>query len=380
MSYRSIRNKKTRALHIYEQEMYKSIMVCKTVPDLDSFDIMNESLTLVDRMAEEQKQALPSFERYKYYMSLCKDLIVSRHATHNLVIKLDDVKCLADGTMLNDEVMNFYMALIQDRMNLKSKNILMMITYFWTKMATRPDPERPPRSLRLIFTPVTAETYNKVSKWTKPTHLKKKGLQNIQDIFELELMILPIHWEPIHWAIGCIDFTNQIMHYLDSIPSWRRASRYFDGIAKYLECEYKDKEVSGRTQVALNMAGWKRINHSTIWSFQGDDALYQQYTTHISDRLNVLAIGQNIPTTREGESYVIYKTSQYQGFEENIQTKTVRKVAVYARQTGGTDCGVFACKAGEWLADSIYPDFEQTNIANFRRRMLADIILDKILD
>jgi sentrin-specific protease 2 (axin associating molecule) len=45
-------------------------------------------------------------------------------------------------------------------------------------------------------------------------------------------------------------------------------------------------------------------------------------------------------------------------------------------QTNGTDCGVFVCKVAEYLASGSLVTFDQTNIGDFRRTMLGELLQD----
>merc|ERR1712154_540065 len=67
--------------------------------------------------------------------------IVGTHQGSNIEVRVKDLCTLEDGQWLNDEVMNFYMALLQDRNikrtkeNPKHVRVLLMNTFFYTKLS-----------------------------------------------------------------------------------------------------------------------------------------------------------------------------------------------------------------------------------------------------
>merc|ERR1712228_582884 len=68
--------------------------------------------------------------------------IVGAHKGHSIEVAVKDLNTLEDGQWLNDEVMNFYMALLQDRnlkrlqQNGKNIRVLLMNTFFFTKLSS----------------------------------------------------------------------------------------------------------------------------------------------------------------------------------------------------------------------------------------------------
>merc|ERR1712228_980363 len=66
--------------------------------------------------------------------------IVGAHKGHSIEVAVKDLNTLEDGQWLNDEVMNFYMALLQDRnlkrlqQNGKNIRVLLMNTFFFYKI------------------------------------------------------------------------------------------------------------------------------------------------------------------------------------------------------------------------------------------------------
>lgn len=105
-----------------------------------------------------------------------------------------DFACLKPGEWLNDEIINAYMGLLNQRsLKLIDSNLdgrQYPKTYHWNTF---------------FFSALAGEntagqleySYNRVRRWTKRKKL---------DIFAMDLVMMPIHVNKMHWALGCIDF------------------------------------------------------------------------------------------------------------------------------------------------------------------------------
>ena len=51
----------------------------------------------------------------------------------------------------------------------------------------------------------------------------------------------------------------------------------------------------------------------------------------------------------------------------------------YPQQKNGYDCGVFASKCADWISDDMYPDYSQSDMQYFRKRMILEIINGSLL-
>eukprot|EP01084_Bolivina_argentea_P301644 520445_1 len=173
--------------------------------------------------------------------------VVGKHNRSNLEVTVKDILTLEPGQWLNDEVMNFYMSLLQDR-NLKRRQnnkkyvrALFMNTFFFTKLSSN------------------SYNYKSVKRWTKKAKLVKKGCLNLNNIFELDKFIFPVHVNSIHWCCGCINFSMKKFEYYDSMNG--SSSDFFRIIRKYLEDEWKDKLKCDKNKYDLNLNEWKEDNN-----------------------------------------------------------------------------------------------------------------------
>jgi len=95
---------------------------------------------------------------------------------------------------LNDEIINFYLALVAERQNAGGKiRVLAHSTYFWTNLI-RPQ-----------------YNYQKVSRWSK-----RRGAAGSK-ILDLDYMIIPINQNNMHWTLAVINFKKKRFEYYDSL-------------------------------------------------------------------------------------------------------------------------------------------------------------------
>jgi len=173
--------------------------------------------------------------------------IVGTHQGSNIDVKVKDLQTLCPATWLNDEIMNFYMALLQDRNikrcqeNPEHCRVLLMNTFFFTKLQSN------------------GYNYKAVKRWTKKVKLTKKGLKNIETIFDLDKFIFPVHVSGVHWCCGCINFSTKTFEYYDSMNG--SSSTFFKVIRKYILDEHEDKLKGDQGRFRLNLMEWTDDNN-----------------------------------------------------------------------------------------------------------------------
>ncbi|KAJ8266082.1 hypothetical protein GJAV_G00125680 [Gymnothorax javanicus] len=130
------------------------------------------------------------------------------------VLTMDDLSTLYGQNWLNDQVMNMYGDLVMDSVPDK---VHFFNSFFYDKLRTK--------------------GYDGVKRWTK----------NV-DIFQKELLLIPIHLE-VHWSLVSVDVPRRAITYFDSQRTLNR--RCPKHIAKYLLAEAVKKEQKDF------MTGWK---------------------------------------------------------------------------------------------------------------------------
>lgn len=162
------------------------------------------------------------------------------HSIQGIEIRRRDLNTLYGTNWLNDEVINFYMALLQDQNNNNNcDNNYYMNTFFYTKLTEN-----------------NIYTYNNVRRWTLNKKFAKKGINInlIHSIFDFKKVLIPINVKNYHWVCGCINFSNQTIEYYDSMDHNQIFGNFFQNIRKYLLDEYNDKQPKNYN---LKLEQWK---------------------------------------------------------------------------------------------------------------------------
>ncbi|GBG78317.1 hypothetical protein CBR_g26346 [Chara braunii] len=115
-------------------------------------------------------------------------IIVARLPSHNLQVSVKDIVALVDGSgELNDEVVNFYMAMLLDDCG---RTAATMKTYTFNSFFA---------STLLLRGPAA------VSRWAKDV-----------DLLSHDLILSPVHKDGEHWSFLVIDFSRRVLEIYDS--------------------------------------------------------------------------------------------------------------------------------------------------------------------
>lgn len=128
------------------------------------------------------------------------------------------LQCLRHGQWLNDEVINFYLQLVQqravDQPNL-FRSCFAWNTFFWQKLSEDG----------------RGYSFKSVQRWS----IRKKV-----DVFSFDLMIVPINVGRTHWALGFVDLKKERICYWDSLGGDHPQFKKF--ILQYVQDEWADKK------------------------------------------------------------------------------------------------------------------------------------------
>mmetsp|Transcript_7482 Transcript_7482/g.13422 ORF Transcript_7482/g.13422 Transcript_7482/m.13422 type:complete len:425 (-) Transcript_7482:221-1495(-) len=127
--------------------------------------------------------------------------------------------CLNPATWLNDEVVNFYCKLLQERCDQaagKVPSCWLPNTFFWPKLSGEG---------------TRTYSYKDVKRWT---------IRAKVDIFEKDYVIFPINVNSMHWTCGAINLRDKCFHYLDSMDQ-SPPSTFVPFLRRYLDDEHKSR-------------------------------------------------------------------------------------------------------------------------------------------
>ncbi|XP_037915051.1 sentrin-specific protease 1-like [Hermetia illucens] len=123
-----------------------------------------------------------------------------------------DIKSLKNNKWLNDKIIEFYLKLIVERSKESnfpnSPKVFAMNTFFATRLLN--------------------VGYQSIKRWTRSVN-----------IFDYDILLIPVHVNQNHWAISIIDFPNKTMKYYDSlgVPN----AQILETLEEYLRNESMDK-------------------------------------------------------------------------------------------------------------------------------------------
>lgn len=129
---------------------------------------------------------------------------------HTIKITRKDIDTLKGLNWLNDEVINFYMAMIVQRGNDNDNfpKIYATNTFFYPRLMEK--------------------GHVALKRWTRKV-----------DIFAHDLMLIPVHLG-MHWCLATINFKKKGVYYYDSMGG--NNERCLSALLKYLEDEHLDKK------------------------------------------------------------------------------------------------------------------------------------------
>lgn len=134
------------------------------------------------------------------------------------------MKTLLPRRWLNDEIINFYRALIQVQCNNQNRSVWSFRTNFYSTL--------------------TSKGYKDVKRWTRRVE---------STIFEKELIIIPINVGSTHWCCGVINFTANLFEVYDS-SKILKADEFGENMLDYLKEEHFDKK-----KVKFDTDGWESV-------------------------------------------------------------------------------------------------------------------------
>jgi sentrin-specific protease 1 len=151
---------------------------------------------------------------------------------------LGKLKCLLPKVELNDEVVNFYMELLQDRDNslhAKYPSSRVRSYYFNSFFITK------------LLICDNCYTYLNVTRWTKTI-----------DIFEMDKIFFPINLNNEHWAMAVVFMRRKRICYYDSL-SWN-GEKYVNGLMQWVQDEGINKKNGMRVDAAEWELSYKESN------------------------------------------------------------------------------------------------------------------------
>jgi len=279
-------------------------------------------LAWIDQQIKMRKKDLDANE-----VACFQSFLTSFHRNHVVIYKfsidmtVDKLCCLLNHTWLNDEVVNFYMCLLQvrsDRHVQRSKE----------NPSYRPFQARSSHYFNSFFMSKILEQgtyqYALVKRWTKKF-----------DIFEKEKIFFPVNISNTHWTLLVLFVQVRQIHYYDSMNG--RGTKYLNTILQWVVDEGKDKK-----KIEVDTSGWLLVDH-----YNTDEV-------------------KQILSANGNEEF--FKTKYRQNFPAELN--------YVPQQNNGYDCGMFLCMNSDFITDDVplLDAFSQQDMEHFRLKIGTDII------
>ncbi|OCF59786.1 hypothetical protein L486_02459 [Kwoniella mangroviensis CBS 10435] len=148
------------------------------------------------------------------------------------------IRRLKNGTWLDDEIMNFYGALMVERANqIGTLKVHAFNSFFYQR--------------------ISETGYSAVKRWTKRV-----------DIFSKDLVVFPVNIGNMHWTACAINLAKKRIEYFDSMGDYgNHRAGIFKRIRGYLNDEHQDKK-----KKPFDFSGWtNEFNENTPQQDNGSD-------------------------------------------------------------------------------------------------------------
>lgn len=146
--------------------------------------------------------------------------IVTENSNFESDVSVNDLVKVMNDEWLNDNIINFYICLLQVRNMQRFKKHADMRIYIFSSF---------------FFQKLHNNGHAGVKRWSKSSKFSKF---NAKSIFDFDKIIIPIHTND-HWYCGCINFKTTSIECYDSLNN--NSVIFFKCIADYLEKECKIK-------------------------------------------------------------------------------------------------------------------------------------------
>ncbi|KAL3152457.1 hypothetical protein ABBQ32_14160 [Trebouxia sp. C0010 RCD-2024] len=170
--------------------------------------------------------------------------VLVEHVHSGVDIARKDIRTLRSRQWLNDEVMNVYMGLLQERdVRMRKLGRAPKCHFFNTFFVNK------------LYNDDKKYVYNNVRRWTSEMRLERWG-QPSKKVTECDKLIIPVHLG-CHWTCAVINLRDQEILYFDSLGG--KEHEIVESLAKYVTDEYQNK-----CQETVDTSDWPRRSPGAI--------------------------------------------------------------------------------------------------------------------
>lgn len=176
-------------------------------------------------------------ERFKDLVTRAPDTAVLQHEASKVRLKGSDLARLSPGCWLNDEIINLYMRLLQERdtrLHAAGKEGYPRCHFFNSFFLSK------------LYKDTGTYDYESVRRWTVPGRLKAVG-QSRKSILDCDKIIIPVNQSNVHWVVAVINLQKKRFEYFDSLNG--EDSVCLNHLSQYLVDEFRNKRNEDRPDI-----------------------------------------------------------------------------------------------------------------------------------
>ena len=176
------------------------------------------------------RQLTPAqIERYTSITSKTGYAVAANHIGQKAAVTHDGMSRMSPGIWLNDEPINVYMAMLQDRDEswvrrgiANRPRTLFLSTFFIEKLMEQ-----------------NAYDYDKVRRWTSAAKFRRSGIKPYKSIADVDKIVFPINLGNSHWVCAVANIRDRRVEWYDSLGRVER--KYINAIKRWVKHDFKDK-------------------------------------------------------------------------------------------------------------------------------------------
>ena len=225
------------------QEIEDSISRIRTLRLKTKSDVAYKRVVPLPQFSDGEKA------RFEDLVSRAPDEAVLKHEASRICLKGSDLARLRPGCWLNDEIINLYMRLLQERdtrLHENQKGEEYPKCHFFNSFF-----------LSKLYKDAGMYEYNNVRRWTVPGRLKAVG-QSRSSILDCDKIIVPVNQCNVHWVVAVINLEEKKFEYYDSLNG--EDSECLKYLAQYLVDEFKNKRSEDREDILQ----WPKVYPKSI--------------------------------------------------------------------------------------------------------------------
>jgi hypothetical protein len=204
--------------------------------------------------------------------------VLASHKQTGIDIKGRDMAKLAPGCWLNDEIVNVYIGMLQERdTRRRDGGAHVPKCHFFNSFFTSK-----------LYLESGKYDYSAVRRWTMPKRLKTTG-QRSDSILDCDRIIIPVNKGGMHWVCAVIDLKGSKFVLYDSLGGTDHV--LLANLAKYVCDEYKNKRdaevrcclCSHFALMSILAANWQRRHVAACVKSFGIHHCYQKLFVRIEE-------------------------------------------------------------------------------------------------